>query len=151
MFQKNKTRTCAYQGVRNVHISENLACFVFLKHPFLDLPFCFITDELRDVKLALKVKECKQEYDAQLESRRRTFWNSQAFWWRRNRVRGSGRRRSQGQSTIGGHTIKGKHSYQTFARRATQRKQHSLWESNCPRRHQQRWWYKKICTTSRRD
>ena len=26
--------------------SENLACFVFLKHPFWDSPFCLITDEL---------------------------------------------------------------------------------------------------------
>ena len=33
------TRTCAYQGVRN-------ACFVFLKYPFWDSPFCLITDEL---------------------------------------------------------------------------------------------------------
>ena len=38
-------RTCAYQGVRIVHFSENLACFVFLKHPFWDSPFCLITDE----------------------------------------------------------------------------------------------------------
>ena len=29
-----RTRTCAYQGVRNVHFSENLTCFVCLKHPF---------------------------------------------------------------------------------------------------------------------
>ena len=29
-----RTRTCAYQGVRNVRFSENLMCFVFLKHPF---------------------------------------------------------------------------------------------------------------------
>ena len=29
-----RTRTCAYQRVRNVHFSENLACFVFLQHPF---------------------------------------------------------------------------------------------------------------------
>ena len=35
-----------YQGVRNVRFSENLMCFVFLKHPFRDLPFCLITDEL---------------------------------------------------------------------------------------------------------
>ena len=41
-----RTRTCAYQGVRNVRFSENLACFVFLKHPFWDSPFCLITDEL---------------------------------------------------------------------------------------------------------
>ena len=27
-------RTCAYQGVRNVRLLENLVCFVFLKHPF---------------------------------------------------------------------------------------------------------------------
>ena len=33
LFRKNK-RTCAYQGVRNVRFSENLSCFVFLKHPF---------------------------------------------------------------------------------------------------------------------
>ena len=37
------TRTRAYQGVRNVRFSENLACFVFLKHPLLDSPFCLIT------------------------------------------------------------------------------------------------------------
>ena len=38
------TFTCAYQVVRNVCFSENLTCFVFLKHPFRDSPFCFITD-----------------------------------------------------------------------------------------------------------
>ena len=27
-----RTRTCAYQGVRNVCFSKNLACFVFMKH-----------------------------------------------------------------------------------------------------------------------
>ena len=41
-----RTRTCGYQGVRNVRFSENLACFVFFKHPFWDSPFCLITDEL---------------------------------------------------------------------------------------------------------
>ena len=29
-----RTRTCAYQRVGNVRFSENLACFVFLKHSF---------------------------------------------------------------------------------------------------------------------
>ena len=37
-------RVCAYQGVRTVRFSENLACFVSLKHPFWDSPFYFITD-----------------------------------------------------------------------------------------------------------
>ena len=61
MFQENKARqifrkanisyplirtpTCVYQGIKNVCFSESLACFVFLKHPFLDSPFCLITDE----------------------------------------------------------------------------------------------------------
>ena len=63
MFQENKerqifqktnifyplirTRTCAYQGVKNVRFLENLACFVFLKQPFWDSPFHFITDDLK--------------------------------------------------------------------------------------------------------
>ena len=38
---------CAYQGVRNVHFLENLACFVFLKNPFWDSLFCFSTDGLK--------------------------------------------------------------------------------------------------------
>ena len=33
------------QGVRNVRFAENLACFVFLKRPSSDSPFCFITNE----------------------------------------------------------------------------------------------------------
>ena len=33
------TRTCAYQGVRNVRFSKNLTCFVFLKYLFWDSPF----------------------------------------------------------------------------------------------------------------
>ena len=33
-FLPRHAHTCAYQGVRNVRLSENLACFVFLKHPF---------------------------------------------------------------------------------------------------------------------
>ena len=46
VFQENKARqrTCAYLGVRNVRFAENLACFVFLKHPFWDLLFCLIID-----------------------------------------------------------------------------------------------------------
>ena len=43
-----RTRTYAYQRVRNVRFSENLARFVFLKHPFWDSPFCLIIDEFRD-------------------------------------------------------------------------------------------------------
>ena len=40
-----RTGTCTYQGVR-ILFSENLASFVFLKHPFWDSPFCLITDNL---------------------------------------------------------------------------------------------------------
>ena len=34
--------------------SENLACFIFLKHPFRDPPLCLITDEI-----LYKIKNCK--------------------------------------------------------------------------------------------
>ena len=44
-----RTRSCAYQGVRNVHFSENLAHFVFLKHPFWDSPFYLITNEVHNL------------------------------------------------------------------------------------------------------
>ena len=43
---KAKGRMCAYHEVRNVCVSEILACFAFLKHPFWDSPFCLITDEI---------------------------------------------------------------------------------------------------------
>ena len=36
-------RTCAYQWLRNIRFSEHLACFVFLKQPFWDLPICIVT------------------------------------------------------------------------------------------------------------
>ena len=42
-----RTRTWAYQRVKNVRFLENLACFVFLKHPFWNSPFCLITDKIR--------------------------------------------------------------------------------------------------------
>ena len=45
-FLSHFLRSCAYQGVKNVRFSENLSCFVFLKYPFWDSPFCLITDEL---------------------------------------------------------------------------------------------------------
>ena len=36
------THTCAYQGLRNVCFSENLARFVFVKHPFALLSMYYI-------------------------------------------------------------------------------------------------------------
>ena len=58
-FKKTKhaTRTLAYQGVRNVCFSENLACFVFLKHSFWDSAFCLITDEIQLRKTTVSHKQ----------------------------------------------------------------------------------------------
>ena len=49
VFQENKTHQTFRKTnisyplrVRNIHFSENLVCFVFLKHPFWDLPFCLL-------------------------------------------------------------------------------------------------------------
>ena len=44
VIRQKGERTCAYQRVRNIRFSENLACFVFLKHPFSDSPISLITD-----------------------------------------------------------------------------------------------------------
>ena len=44
--EKQTFYTCEYQQLRNVCFSENLACFVFVKHPFWDSPFCLITEEM---------------------------------------------------------------------------------------------------------
>ena len=62
--------TCAYQGVRNVRFFEDLACFVFLKHPFWDSPFCLITDVVF-FEFAEKIRPDK--YFLTL-SWRRTLW-----------------------------------------------------------------------------
>ena len=52
MFQENKAHqifqktNISYPLIRSVRSLENLACFVVLKHPFWDSPFCFITKEM---------------------------------------------------------------------------------------------------------
>ena len=51
-----RTRTRTYQGLRNVRFSENLACFVFLKHPFWDSPSCLITGDMP--KYTKQMKSC---------------------------------------------------------------------------------------------
>ena len=57
------TRTCLYQGVRNVRFLENLGWFVFLKRPFWDSPFCLITDEFTYTLLRLLSKNSKHDVE----------------------------------------------------------------------------------------
>ena len=51
-FQEKKSRqifrktNISYPLIRVIRFTENLVCFVFLKHPFLDSLFCLITDVL---------------------------------------------------------------------------------------------------------
>ena len=52
VFQENKAhqifrKTNIPYSVRRTRFLEILACFVFLKYPFWDSPFCLITDDLR--------------------------------------------------------------------------------------------------------
>ena len=68
------TRTCTYQGVKNVRFSENFTCFLFLKHPFWDSPFCLITDEF--LYLIVKIM-----YDKSL------IYNKWFFYLKKNNVR----------------------------------------------------------------
>ena len=39
---RTRKHKCAYQGVRNVRFSENLVCFVYLKHRFAIRPFALL-------------------------------------------------------------------------------------------------------------
>ena len=74
-FSRIRIRTCACQGVRNVSFSENLACFVFLEHPFWDsfLPYyhlfvmAAIQKELSGYKLkkVLKTKGLKNKVSSE--------------------------------------------------------------------------------------
>ena len=50
-------RMCAYHGIRNVRFLENLTCFVFLKHPFWDAPFCLVTDDSWNLEIRWKLNE----------------------------------------------------------------------------------------------
>ena len=55
VIQENKAR----QIFRKTNISyplKNLACFVFLKHPFWNSPICLITDDLGRSNIAFSVK-----------------------------------------------------------------------------------------------
>ena len=54
---------CIPQGVRNVHFSGNLVCFVFLKHPFWDSPFFLINEKLvepRKIKMDVLTSKIKE-------------------------------------------------------------------------------------------
>ena len=55
-------RTCV-SGGKNVDFSENLACFIFLKYPFWDQPFCLITDEMKIVFAVIFTKKLNQYQD----------------------------------------------------------------------------------------
>ena len=58
-YPLTRTRTCAYYGVRNVRFSENLPCFVFLKHPFWYSPFCLITDDMINESVIRETQELR--------------------------------------------------------------------------------------------
>ena len=51
-----RTRTYAYQGVRNIRFSENLACYVFLKLPVWGSSICLITDDIKDLWLRISAE-----------------------------------------------------------------------------------------------
>ena len=56
-------------GVRNVRFSENLTCFVFLKHRFWDSPFCLATDVLlvKSLRTNNKKRKLKKEKFEELD------------------------------------------------------------------------------------
>ena len=72
-------RTCAYQRVRNVRFQENLARFVFLKHPFWDSPLSLIAEEISS-----KCDKYRSWIDWSIEW---DSWFSSAGFLRKNPVR----------------------------------------------------------------
>ena len=53
-FSSSRKKLATYQGVRNVCFPENLACFLFLKHPFWDSLFCLITADILELVFLIK-------------------------------------------------------------------------------------------------
>ena len=85
-----KKKHAKFSEKRNVHFSENLACFVFLKYPFWDSPFCLITDEkiLRFYNITRKVSQKMRftrrnlnsiEILKSLQCQGRSCWNSSKY------------------------------------------------------------------------
>ena len=86
---------CGYQGVKNVRFSENLACFVFLKHSFWDSAFYLFTDEIKQFEkvfcntyLIMKVWEllvtsCTNKFPRDMNiiylSKKHRYWNIGIF------------------------------------------------------------------------
>ena len=56
----SKKTNISYPLIRtHVRFSENLAGFVFLKHPFWNSPFCLITDEIDQNNFKVLKKDCQ--------------------------------------------------------------------------------------------
>ena len=89
MLKENKVRQIfqksnIFYPLRNVRFSENLPCFVFLKHPFGDSPFCLITVNLRIVKSYIRLAS-PTEITSQMS---KSWWNvgqqgenNRVSWW----------------------------------------------------------------------
>ena len=69
VFPKNKARQIFWKTNMSYPLIhwyvENLACYVFLKHPFWDSPFCLITDDLVSI-FRHKFYECNECYEQSL-------------------------------------------------------------------------------------
>ena len=96
MFQENKarqifrktntsyplirTRTCAYQKVRNVRFSENLAGFVFLKHlRFALLPYYRRIVDFPPFTTLVFFKKKKKNYSLYLKKKQQDSWETKKY------------------------------------------------------------------------
>ena len=70
-----------HQGVRNVCFSENLACFVFLKHLFSISPFSLITEEISEFLFINKRNVSKEEQSSgKSRLHKRLLYDKQPCW-----------------------------------------------------------------------
>ena len=78
IFRKTNMCTCAYKEARNIRFSKNLTCFVSLKHPFWDAPFCLTTNKIltqckKSDKSNKPIREDGQTNRAEKTSKKRCF------------------------------------------------------------------------------
>ena len=76
-FSEKRTFLTLWYAYVPVRISEILACFIFLKHPFPDSPFCLIIDDIylkKAIFNASKIRGAHENFDEKCFHGRKFKW-----------------------------------------------------------------------------
>ena len=80
MQPRSLFRRVRIRGLEMFVFSENLTCFVFLKHPFWDSPFCLITNDFTDYSPS-PLSQPKEWYKYRTNKRIQVIINFYIFRW----------------------------------------------------------------------